>query len=69
MNYSGRDHDGIKVNLCDFSDEDDERLDIDDDGSPSPMMMGGGRKPMTSNLDRGAEGKDQKLIPNVLMNE
>lgn len=65
MNYSGRDQDGIKVNLCDFSDEDDERLDIDDDGSPSPMMMGGGRKPLTtSNLDR-AEGKDQKLMSNV----
>ena len=35
MDGKRSDHE-IKSNLCDYSDEDDERLDIDDDSSPIP---------------------------------
>jgi hypothetical protein len=29
-----------KNNLCDYSDDDDERLDIDDDSMPAPTTLG-----------------------------
>lgn len=49
-----RDND-MRGNLCDYSDEDDERLDIDDDSSGPPMgsML---RRPGGGSSDRQAEG-------------
>ena len=55
-NTSGR-LDG-KNNLCDYSDDDDERLDIDDDSMPAPTTTLGPTGQTAGQLRSKLEGND-----------
>lgn len=54
-----RDND-LRSNLCDYSDEDDERLDIDDDESSGPIIGGSncGRKLLSAGSADKVEGNE-----------